>query len=62
MAIYEKNVLLMSKDGAGNQNLMYPITRLECVDGAEEALEKKADSDHAHATITHAEIDEILAQ
>lgn len=62
MATYEKNVLLMSKDGNGDKNLLYPITRLECVDGAEEALAKKADSDHTHDTITQDEIDEILAQ
>lgn len=71
MAVYEKNVLLTSKDGNGNANLLYPITRLECVDGAEALAEtsfveaelaKKADSDHTHATISQDEIDAILAQ
>lgn len=62
MATYEKNVLLMSKDREGNNNILYPITRSECVDGLEEALAQKADSNHTHATITQDEIDEILAQ
>lgn len=38
MAVYEKNALLTGKDDAGNKNLFYPITKLECVDGAEELL------------------------
>lgn len=62
MATYEKNVLLMSKDRDGNKNILYPITRVECVDGVEEALAQKADADHTHATMTNADVDEIMAQ
>ena len=38
MAVYEKNALLTCKDAAGNKYLLYPITRLECVDGAEDLV------------------------
>lgn len=38
MAVYEKDVLLTSKDAAGDLALLYPITRLDCVDGAEDLL------------------------
>lgn len=38
MAVYENNVLLTGKDEAGNKNLLYPITRLDCVDGAEDLV------------------------
>lgn len=38
MAVYEKNALLTGKDEAGNKNLIYPITKLDCVDGAEDLL------------------------
>lgn len=62
MATYEKNVLLMSKDRDGNNYILYPITRVECVDGVEEALAKKADVGHTHATMTNADVDEIMAQ
>lgn len=38
MALYEKNALLTCKDEAGNKYLLYPITRLDCVDGADDLL------------------------
>lgn len=38
MAVYEKNVLLTGKDKDGNNHLLYPITQLDCVDGAEDLL------------------------
>lgn len=38
MAVYEKNTLLMCRDADGNKYLLYPITKLECVDGAEDLL------------------------
>lgn len=38
MAIQEKYGLLTYKDAAGNTNLLYPITRLESVDGAEDLV------------------------
>ena len=38
MAVYEKNALLTVKDEAGNRYLIYPITQLDCVDGAEDLL------------------------
>lgn len=37
MAVYEKDMLLMRKDSEGNLHLLYPITRLANVDGADEA-------------------------
>lgn len=38
MAVYEKSTLVMCRDAAGNKYLLYPITTLECVDGAEDLL------------------------
>lgn len=38
MAVYEKNTLLTARDAAGNKYLLFPITTLECVDGAEDLL------------------------
>lgn len=38
MAVSEKNMLLTGKDSAGNNVLLYPVTKLECVDGADELL------------------------
>ena len=38
MAVFEKNTLLACKDAAGNTYLLYPITKLDCVDGAEDLL------------------------
>lgn len=38
MATLEKNGLLTYIDDAGNKYLLYPITKLELVDGLEEAL------------------------
>ncbi|HWS42611.1 MAG TPA: hypothetical protein VN421_05935 [Pseudoflavonifractor sp.] len=33
MATYEENALITVKDAAGNKYLLYPITKLECVEG-----------------------------
>ncbi len=38
MAVFEKSTLLQCKDAAGNVYLLYPITTLDCVDGAEDLL------------------------
>lgn len=38
MAVYEQAVLLSGIDAAGNRYLLYPITTLDCVDGAEDLL------------------------
>lgn len=38
MAVYEKNALLTRKTESGDTHLIYPITRLDCVDGAEDLL------------------------
>lgn len=38
MAVYDKNILLTCRDYDGNTVLLYPITTLECVDGAEDLL------------------------
>lgn len=38
MAVNENNVLLTGKTAAGDTNLLYPITKLDCVDGAEDLL------------------------
>lgn len=35
MAVNEYNVLLSGKDSAGNTSLYYPVTKLECVEGAD---------------------------
>ena len=57
MAVYEKNGLLTYKEG-NDKTLLYPITKLECVDGAEDLAEKtyvdtevakKADASHTHS-------------
>lgn len=39
MAVYEKDALLVRKDAEGNKHLIYPITRLDNVDGAESLLQ-----------------------
>lgn len=38
MAVYEKSMLLRCRDAAGNVILLYPITKLDCVDGAEDLV------------------------
>lgn len=38
MAVYEQTTLLRCKDENGNEYLLYPITRLDCVDGAEDLV------------------------
>lgn len=38
MAVFEKSALLQCKDAEGNTYLLYPITKLDCVDGAEDLL------------------------
>ena len=38
MAVYEQIVLLSGIDADGNRYLLYPITTLDCVDGAEDLL------------------------
>ena len=45
MAVYEMNALLTRKDEAGNLHLIYPITQLDCVDGAEDLLHYGAAQD-----------------
>jgi hypothetical protein len=39
MAIYEQSALLRRKDQNGNEHLLYPITKFDCVDGLDEAFE-----------------------
>lgn len=38
MAVHENPVLLTLKDAEGNKHLLYPVTTLDCVDGAENLL------------------------
>lgn len=38
MAVYEENALLTKVDEAGNKSLIFPITKLDNVDGAEDLL------------------------
>ena len=38
MAVYERSTLLRSKDDNGDEYLLYPITKLDCVDGAEDLV------------------------
>lgn len=38
MAVYEKGMLLRCKDEAGNSYLLYPVTTLDYVEGAEDLL------------------------
>ena len=56
MAVYEKNTLLMCRDADGNKYLLYPITKLECVDGAEDLLHYGAAQD-----LTDGEKAQVLA-
>lgn len=42
MAVYDKDGLLTYKDDDGNKYLLYPITRLDCVDGAENLVDQDA--------------------
>ena len=62
MAVIEQNALLTGKDAAGNKTLLYPITKLECVDGAEELMSEDSFSQKLSEEITSlttAEIDAI---
>lgn len=43
MSVTENNVLIRSKDSSGNSNLYYPITKVDNVDGLDEALATKVD-------------------
>ena len=38
MSVYEQSMLLRCKDANGNSYLLYPITQLDCVDGAEDLV------------------------
>ena len=48
MATTESNGLMTYVDKDGNKILMYPVTKLELVDGAEDALNAKAAKSHTH--------------
>lgn len=45
MAVYEQSALLRCKDENGNEYLLYPITRLDCVDGAEDLVHYDKDQE-----------------
>lgn len=47
MATYEKNGQMTYKDEDGNEYLLFPLTKIECVDGLEEQLAEKAPISHA---------------
>ena len=38
MSVFDQNTLWMCKDESGNKYILYPITKLDCVDGAENLL------------------------
>lgn len=40
MAVFEHTPLMTYVDDGGGRHLLYPITRKECVDGLEEALQE----------------------
>lgn len=48
MATYEKNALFKRKDASGNIDLLYPITKKDCVDGMEEVDAHIASQDNPH--------------
>lgn len=45
MAVYEQSALLRCKDENGNEYLLYPITKLDCVDGAEDLVHYDKDQE-----------------
>ena len=45
MPTYEHIVTQTYKDSNGDKHLVYPITKIECVDGLEEALSEKQVTD-----------------
>lgn len=56
MAVYDQYVLHTRKDQDGNKHLLYPITKLDCVDGAEKLLrfdesQKLSDAEKATAMV-----------
>lgn len=51
MATYERSGLLTYKDAAGNMYLLYPITKVENVDGLEDALAGKVSKIQGTATL-----------
>ena len=46
MATIENNVLIRVKDSSGNDQLFYPVTKLDNVDGIQDALDGKANASH----------------
>ena len=46
MATMENNVLIRAKDSSGNVQLFYPVTKLDNVDGLQDALDEKANASH----------------
>lgn len=49
MATNEKNVLMRNTDSSGNSTLLYPITKVDNVDGLDEAIASKAEVSHKHS-------------
>ncbi len=39
MAVQERKQVTMVKDTTGNTLILYPVTKAECVDGLEEAIQ-----------------------
>lgn len=54
MAVYEKDGLISVKDASGNTYLLYPITRLDCVAGAEDLLHYGAAQELTEAQMAQA--------
>lgn len=48
MAVTELDGLIRAKDTSGNSNIIYPITKIDNINGLQSALNSKSDSTHTH--------------
>ena len=60
MATIENNVLIRAKDASDNDQLFYPVTKLENVNGLQSALDGKAASSHG-THVSYSTTDPLVA-
>ena len=60
MATIENNVLIRAKDSSDNDQLFYPVTKLENVNGLQSALDGKAASSHG-THVSYSTTDPLVA-
>ena len=60
MATIENNILIRAKDASDNDQLFYPVTKLENVNGLQSALDGKAASSHG-THVSYSTTDPVVA-